>query len=210
HPVGGPEGEVAVVGQGLHPIDSGGAAPALLGEGQVDTDRQNPDSLQGSRLFVEATGLLVANAGIQGGNHADDADGTLAVRQRYRLKIVVQHGEIGSGIPQLHLISHQGDRISLESHVSPSFLSHASFPPFQIVLPPFFHLITSRPFFILSQERRERETQAPSPLPIPARFASSRLPSGRRGDLDKSAIRVEKALARRTSCRLKEIRLSSR
>src|SRR5690606_22581142 len=91
-----------------------------------------------------ATGLLVANAGIQGGNHADDADGTLAVRQRYRGKIVVQHGEIGSGIPHLHLISHQGDRISLESHDSRSFLSHASFPPFQIVLPPFFHLITRK------------------------------------------------------------------
>ena len=116
-----------MVGEGFHGIHTRGPAPAGLGEGQVAADGQDAHVVGELGGFgVEASGLHVANRGIEGGHHAEDQHLALVVGHRAFGEVVGEHTEIRSRIAHGNAFAEQGQRVALKGDDAGTFFKHKS------------------------------------------------------------------------------------
>ena len=101
----------------------GRGAPPLLGEGEVEADREDDDvPRQLRRLLVEPPRLRVARRGVEGRHGADDLDLPLEIREGDRRHPRVHDPEVRGLVPRLDIGPEKGHRIPLERDHSLAFL----------------------------------------------------------------------------------------
>ena len=93
-----------MIRQCLDSIRLGRTAPAFLGERQIRGNGQDHHPVaQTGGFLVESPGLLVADRGIQRGDHADEAHLAGGIGQPDGFEVVGGQGKVGGRVTRLQL-----------------------------------------------------------------------------------------------------------
>ena len=119
------EAVVMSVRQVLHVLDVGLGAEPGLGEGQVEADGIGRDLVsQGLELLGEPLGLLVADRGVELGDHVEEAGLAGRIGQRDHGEPGADACEFGCGVARFQLRADQVDGIALEGYFALAYFCH--------------------------------------------------------------------------------------